>query len=86
MIRYSMTFGVMPTRAQFDECWEREVVGQFAFGNDERVGTCELSQDELWEELNAAHSQWVETTEDDEWEETGSWMSSVLYCLGIEWI
>lgn len=62
--RRSMTYGVMPTREEFDEaCREHdpddppqacvENLG-FPFHNDPRVGDVTLTPDELWEELQKA--------------------------------
>lgn len=91
MARVSMTYGVMPTRKQFDtacdepdlECGPNGSVAAtgFRFGNDKRVGDATLSPDELWTELQRAHAEWEAGAE-----EAGDWCSSVLGCLGFEWI
>lgn len=91
MTRVSMTYGVMPTREQFDAACdepdpERGPNGSaaatgFRFGNDKRVGDATLSPDELWTELQRAHAEWEAGSE-----EAGDWCSSVLGCLGFEWI
>ena len=103
-MKYSMTFGQMPTREQYDAAWEdmcassadpAEFDNLFRFGNDKRVGTCALTPDELWDELQLASEKYEKLLGSDElaeagfsedYEELGSWLSSVLGCLGIEWI
>lgn len=79
----SMTFGVMPTREQFDAGWDAcEPRGdRFHFGNDKRIGNDALTQEELWKEVVKAHGEFEEGDED-----AGDWCSSVLGCLDIEWI
>jgi hypothetical protein len=77
----SMTYGVMPPREDFDAAFDREVPNRFRFGNDPRVGNCELTADELWSELESAKGE-----HDDGDDEAGDWASCVLYTLGFEWI
>lgn len=77
---YSMTYGVMPSREQFDEAWDKAGIDKFRFGNDPRLGNDALSQDELWDELNLVLDE--ENHSDNE----GSWVGDVLYALGIEWV
>ena len=81
---YSFTYGVLPTRDQFQRCWNLEV-GEgketFAFGNDPRVGTCKLTEDQVWEELVKAEQEWSQG--DDE---AGDWCWCVLSVLGVEWV
>lgn len=99
-----MTYGVLPTREEFDAAFEANCGGHygdaFAFGNDSRVGTCELTCSELWAELTKAQGEWRECTpacECDEprvesgdhkgcWEAAGQWCSDVLGVLGFEWV
>jgi hypothetical protein len=79
----------MPTREQFNDAWdsvmrnERPAVKTFKFGNDPRLGDCELTCNELWDELQLAYSDYISDNYDDD---TGDWISSVLYCLDIEWV
>lgn len=88
----SMTFGKMPTREQYDAAWDKTFEDAdssdnfFSFGNDKRVGNCDLTQDELWDELNKAYQEYLKTDYFDFFEGPGVWISSVLSCLGIEWI
>lgn len=98
--RKSMTYGVMPTREEFDEaCSEHDpddppqacVADQgFPFENDKRVGSDRLTPDELWEELQKAFAEYqaVDGSSDDggDPERAGDWCSSVLGVLGFEWI
>lgn len=79
---YTKTFGVLPTKQQYDDCWKRTGVGEvFRFGNDPRVGTCDLTQDELWDELKKAHQDYESGQED-----AGNFCSCVLSVLGFEWV
>lgn len=88
----TMTYGNMPTREQFDTQFESLCPdGTFAFGNDKRLGTCALDADGLWEALQAANRDYEELLDEmpgrgNDPEIVGSWMSGVLYCLGIEWV
>jgi hypothetical protein len=85
----SMTYGILPSREQFDAAWEKKFVfdGEtypMSFGNDKRVGSCLLSREELWEELCAAHAKFH--SDNGENEMAGQWCSDVLSILGIEWV
>ena len=83
MARKSMSYGVLPTKEEFDAAFDEECPsGQFRFGNDPIVGNSTLTCDELWEELQYEHEVW-ETAGN---EESGDWCSSVLTVLGFEWI
>jgi len=82
-MRKTTTYGVMPTRQEFDEAYEdASIPGRgFRFRNCKRVGTGELSGPELWEELVKAHSEYEAGDE-----AAGDWCSAVLGCLGWEWV
>jgi hypothetical protein len=93
MITLTMTFGQMPTEEQFNQAWSNHF-GQhinhiaedsgrdlFSFGNDKRVGTDELTQSQVWAEINKAHEEYEQG--DDA---AGAWVSAVLFSLGIEWV
>lgn len=100
----SMTFGVMPTREQFDSAMVRLNARRefnapgYKFRNDQRVGTCVLSSDELWDELQKALTQYEQgddhkpDQDHENWEElaradsAGTWVSCVLETLGFEWV
>lgn len=76
MARKSMTFGVFPSREQFDEAFYEECEkGVFTFGNDERVGNDAMNCTELWDELHKAMADGAE-----------DWCGCVLGVLGFEWI
>lgn len=80
---FTRTFGILPTRKEYDLCWKKSgPAGKFAFGNDPRIGTCELTQDELWEEILRAHKDWSECSNED----AGNFLSCVLNVLGFEWV
>jgi hypothetical protein len=92
------THGIMPTREEFDWLWEAVDAnegfrdGKFHFGNDPRLGTCALTQNELWNALQKAHHEVCAAYAESEAEfgepaeQTDDWLSSVLGCLGLEWI
>ena len=90
------THGVMPTREEFEWLWETTDAngelrdGVFHIGNDKRMGTCALTQDQLWNELQKAyHEVCIEYAEPEDLsqaEQTDDWISSVLGCLGLEWV
>ena len=82
----SMTFGTMPARKDFNKNFARICKGsnnKFSFGNDPIVGTCELTSNELWEELQAVHLQ-SQSAEGDNLEKLESWLSCVLSVLEFE--
>lgn len=98
MARRTMTFGVMPSKEEFDEaCAAKDPDSGrsadedgFSFGNDPRVGTVTMTPDELWKELLKARAEHdaVDGSSDDggDPEKAGDWCSSVLGCLGFEWV
>lgn len=80
----SMTYGVMPTRKDFDQAWDNSIAGEsltFNFRNDSRLGDNNLTNNELWLELNSARAEYEKGDE-----KSGEWCSAVLYILGFEWI
>lgn len=79
----TMTYGDLPTEEEFDAAWDAAQLpgGKFAFGNDERVGTANLSQVETWAEIQKAHAEWEAGSE-----QAGDWLSSVMGTLGFEWV
>lgn len=80
------TYGVMPSREAFELAFQRECPnGSREFGNDKRVGSCSLSCDELFAELEKAHEEW-EGTLDGNNEASGDWCSSILESFGFEWV
>ena len=77
-----MTGGILPSREVFEKQFGKHCPeGKFRFGNDPFVGTCELTCDELWDELNYFTELFGDKDED-----VYSWCSSVLCCLSIEWV
>ncbi len=93
-MRKSMTYGVLPTREEFDTAFEQvsPLTGRFRFSNDPRVGTVELTCSELWREIGKAHDEWYAAGVSDADRNTasedaaGQWCSDVLGVLGFEWI
>jgi hypothetical protein len=91
MPRTTLTYGEMPTRAQFDDGWDQTTGHVFTFGNDERLGNCSMTRDELWEELERAWNEYADQlghpgSLSRDPEKLGSWLADVLHCLGIEWV
>lgn len=100
--RREMTYGVMPTREEFDAaCLEHDpedppeacvALQGFAFGNgDPRLGEDRLTADELWEELQRAYADFedvldLERPSKQAPEAAGDWISDVLGCLGFRWV
>lgn len=96
----STSYGVMPDRDLFGRAFEaRCPEGTFAFGNDPYVGNDNLTESQLWAELQAQHATWEKGEHAAECpgdgsckgdgcpsEDAGSWCSSVLGVLGFEWI
>lgn len=96
----STSYGVMPDRDLFSRAFDaRCPEGTFAFGNDPYVGNDNLTESQLWRELQAQHATWEAGEHKSECpgdgscrgdgcpcEEAGSWCSSVLGVLGFEWI
>lgn len=85
---FSYTYGVLPPREIFFAQCEKEdgdelSVDNFGFGftRDPRMGTCRLNKYELWDEVLKASAEY-----DNGDDEAGDWVSSVLYCLDIEWV
>ena len=95
-MQLTLTYGEMPSREQFDEAWDIAIEenpearsSTFGFGNDKRLGNCQLTNNELWDEILKAHDEYNTLlngdTEQDP-EVVGDWLSTVLSCLGIEWV
>lgn len=94
----TMTYGTMPSRENFDFALIREnAESGYKFNNDSRVGTCVLTADQLWKELQEALFQynqgdnWLSTIDYDKddfelAEVAGNWCSCVLETLGFEWV
>lgn len=99
-MRKSMTYGVLPSREEFDTAWEAVVdegaaragnqgpgMPRFYFIDDPRVGTCALTRAELWAELRRAQGEWENNGETEaECDAAGQWCSQVLGVLGFEWV
>lgn len=78
----SMTYGKLPSQAEFDAAFDDKVDGcKYRIRNDKRVGDWDATQGELWAEVYKATREWEEG--DDA---AGDWASCVLYTLGFEWI
>jgi hypothetical protein len=89
----SLAYGQLPTEEQFSLAFQNLIYplveGGFRFANDKRVGTCIFSELELWEELKKAVLEWEcgpRDKKDKRYWQAGDWCSSVLQCLGFEWI
>lgn len=93
-MKKTLTYGTLPEREEFEAAFARETNWsyRFVFANDPRVGTCELTCNELWRELVKARALWAGDVEDT-WEgryseeaqnAAGQWCSNVLGVLGFE--
>ena len=82
----TMTYGNLPEKDQFYSQFAKTVDGKFTFTNDPRVGTESFSVEELWDEVVLAHKEAESAKEIRLAEEIEDWLSSVLWCLGFEWI
>lgn len=99
--RKMMTYGTLPTREEFDGAFVRACSWgiprralTYAFTNDPRVGTCELTAEEVWRELMEARGEWQgwirattgQAMTEDQADASGQWCSDVLGVLGFEWV
>lgn len=99
-IHTTLNYGELPSREDVDSAFSAYCEeGTFSFGNDPYVGTDKLRAADVWRELQAQHATWEEGEHADgcsgdgpcngdgcPCEDAGSWCSSVLGCLGFEWI
>lgn len=98
-MRKSMTYGTLPSREEFETAFDAlfdsddsrvtHGAARFTFTNDPRVGTCMLTANELWCELEKAQKEWYDWTStrtEVAAEAAGQWCSDVLGILGFEWI
>jgi hypothetical protein len=91
----SMTYGELPTFEQYNTAWDYiDAEGElrndlFHFGNDKRLGHASLNKFELWDVLQQANREYEILNAGDSEEDpevVGDWISSVLSCLGFEWV
>jgi hypothetical protein len=101
-IRMHLTYGVLPTREQFEDAFEGDLGsdGVYQIRNCKRVGNSNFTCAELWAELNDAVNESQAGTCEGEWADdnrsyeqiqadedaAGDWASAVLQTLGIEWV
>lgn len=79
----SKTYGTLPSYPIFLACWNGSGIGKtFGFVSDSRIGTDNLTQSQLWDEIVKAHFEYHNQDNED----AGKWVSSVLHCLEIEWV
>jgi hypothetical protein len=84
-MRQSMTYGVLPNRDAFSEAFSEECnSGKFRIRNCPMIGNDDLTESELWNQVQNAANAWNNDSEDSE--EWGDWASCVLSVLGFEWI
>ncbi len=90
MALFTMTYGEMPTREQFDQAWDAQGIDKFTFGNDPIMGNDSLTRDELWDKLQWVWNEYADKLGGmglgDDPEKQGSWLADVLSCLGVEWV
>lgn len=84
-MRQSMTYGVLPDRDAFYNAFEEECPnGKFRIRNCPMIGNDDLTESQLWEQVQKAIDTWnSESSDSEEW---GDWASCVLSVLGFEWI
>lgn len=101
-MRMRLTYGVLPTREQFDDAFEGDLGpdGVYRVRNCKRVGNRDFTCATLWAEVNDATNELSAETCEGEWaddnrsadeiqldaEQAGDWASAVLQTLGIEWV
>lgn len=78
----SSTYGVLPTKEQFDKAFEVQCPEGFKVGNDKLYGNHTFSCEELWSAVLHRTKLFLEEGDDI----SGDWASCVLYCLGFEWV
>ncbi len=79
----SMTYGILPSRADFDAAFERECPdGTYSIRNDKGGADGDYTASKLW----ALVKESAELLNDDGDEEAGDFASAVLSTLGFEWI
>lgn len=85
----TLTYGQLPSREDFTEAFRAQCPdGGYEFKNDERVGSCSLSEGALWGKIVEAHRMF----EDDhnvtceQSDQAGEWCSAVLFSLEFEWV
>lgn len=88
-----LPFGQLPLIEEYDRAFHVKFPSGFAmFLNDPRVGTREMSCDELWAELSMAQEEWnfwkpsKGTGLDDGGDRAGDWVAGVLLRLGWRWV
>ncbi len=79
-----MTYGVMPTRDEFDDAFDKKcgAGGTYKISNDRGGRDGDWDNRLLWHLL---HEQMVAYNEEEN-EEAGDFVSAVLSTLGFEWI
>jgi hypothetical protein len=84
-----LAYGELPNRHSFDLHY-REYYGdkRTSFWGDSRLGTCLVSRDGLWEELQKAQAEWFGATAESYAgsNAAGEWCARVLFSIGIIWV
>lgn len=86
-IRRSMSYGQLPTRAEFKKAFNEEIDGRYRI-RDRRLGDSEhrLTEAQLWKLLAELRNVHRFGRNEDVSEEAGSLASDILGTLGFEWI
>ncbi len=82
--------GLIPNYRQFFMRWSDLKRHEYHFHNDDRMGTCTLIRDELWDEIKTVHNEMIEIEEASHFDSRQylkryEWLKSVLLSLGINW-
>ncbi len=98
--RFSLTYGQLPSRAVFEECFDGDVGPDrlYQVRGCSRVGAQDYTCAQLWAELVKAVDDWSganldqgpeDHTSQDEYDAAnlaGQWAADVLSTFGIEWV
>lgn len=85
----TLTYGQLPDREDFSKAFRQECPdGGYEFENDERVGTCRLSEHALWSKVLEVHRMFEDdvTISCQQADDAGVWCAAVLSPLGFEWV
>lgn len=75
-----LTYGVLPTREEFQRRFAEECPGGRCVVHEDRRLPGDCTFDELWQEILRAHGEYRAGSGD-----AGDWLSGTLSCFGFEW-
>jgi len=82
--------GLIPTNQQFITSWISYQYDKYCFVNDDRMGTCILNRDQLWNEILTIYNEMIEIEAAPYFDSRlfihrYEWLKKVLGSLGINW-